>query len=177
MKIARIAASGLALTALLAVRPSSNASARLCPVDHSTVGETRAAAQRVSKDFLTLRAAAANVGVVLKSKRQVILISVYPTFVDTRVQATGSSCKIIGAVATPTKEGDWVWTPRLPAIATDTRYISSKLGVIKVELKTKSNGAWKLYTATSKSMRWTSGTPCYAFDQVRRPKAATPCPA
>ena len=162
MKASRLTAAVLTAGALMFVGQfgygsSSSASALMCPKVQSMTTDTRAAPRRVTKSYATLAEAAAAVGVPLTASRQVVMVTVLPTSVDTRVVATSDPCRMIGSLAKATDSSSWRWMPALPARISNSRFVSSARGSVTVEVKTNPSGEWHRYTATSNAMRWTSG--------------------
>ena len=107
-------------------------------------------------DYASIQLAAKAAGAPLTTNR-VVMIMVFPTFVDARIAATGTSCRVSGVATRP--DTSLVWSPRLPAQMANTRFVGSTRRSITVDIKTTAGGPWQTYTASSPStLHWTAGT-------------------
>ena len=150
-------------TTLLFLLPLVVAANVIRPVEVATAAcggsqphETRVAARRVAtdNDYATIELAAKAVGAPLHVN-SVVMIMVFPTFVDARIAASRTACTVRGVATLP--DLSLTWTPSLPARWTNSRFVAATTRSIIVELQTQ--GTWHAYRATSPSrLHWIAGT-------------------
>ena len=150
-------------TALLVLFPLVAAAAVIRPVETATAAcggsrpqEKRVAAQRVASDndYATIELAAKAAGAPLEGN-SVVMIMVFPTFVDVRIAASRTACAVRG-VAT-LSDPSLTWTPSLPPRWTNSRFVKATTRSVVVELQTR--GTWHTYRAsTPQRLHWIAGT-------------------